>query len=95
MSRQITTKVKRILKNEMIPSRTSSCEVVTFEERIKQDYLHGLGHNSIRELVTKRGKQFADDMKRRYDLLFASQIVSKMSDNGLVSKEDCEKLLQA
>lgn len=44
--------------------------------------------NTVKEFANKR----ADEIKNRYDLVFASQIVSKLNANGML-KEDVAKLL--
>lgn len=48
--------------------------------------------NSMEKLIKSLAKDFANEMKERYDLLFASQLVAKMSETGLL-KEDVAKLL--
>ena len=73
-------------------SRNDSRALVTIEERIKQDFEQELGYNYIRDGITKIAKQFASDLKQRYDLLFASQFVAKMNELGML-REDVAKLL--
>jgi hypothetical protein len=50
----------------------------------------------VKEFLTAQTKKATDsiskELKERYDLLFASQIVSKLHENGML-KEDVAKLL--
>ena len=67
-------------------------------EGIMKDYIYYLftqnsGWNSPNENIKKLAKQFGDEMKNRYDLLFASQLVAKMNENGLLKEDVAKKLL--
>lgn len=46
------------------------------------------------KIAREYGDKMATDLKARYDLLFASQIVSKLNDNGML-REDVARLLLA
>lgn len=46
----------------------------------------------LEQFANDCAKDFGKEMKERYDLLFASQLVAKMSETGLL-KEDVAKLL--
>lgn len=47
---------------------------------------------SIHDTVKKQAELIGVDLKRRYDLLFASQIVAKINEQGLL-KDDVARLL--
>lgn len=62
-----------------------------------KEYIHYLltqntGWNSPKDQIEKLAKNYGIEMKNRYDLLFASQLVAKMNENGLL-KEDVAKTL--
>lgn len=65
---------------------------MTLTEYIKKQFQENSGYRSPHETITALAKKFADEMKNRYDLLFASQIVAKMNNNGLL-KDEVAKLL--
>lgn len=65
---------------------------VTINEYIREKFVRNSGWNSPNEKIEQLAKGFADEMKKRYDLMFASQIVSKLGANGML-KEDIAKLL--
>lgn len=49
-------------------------------------------NNKLDESVKKQGADIANELKSRYDILFASQLVAKMNENGLL-KDDVARLL--
>jgi len=48
--------------------------------------------NNALDCIKEMAKKFAEEMKARYDLAFASQVVATMNENGLL-KEDVLKTL--
>ena len=54
---------------------------------------HAKGWASANKKIEELAGEYAKEMKNRYDLLFASQIVSKMKDNGFLDKDVADKLL--
>lgn len=67
-------------------------KLVSLEEYIGIKFKKDSGWGSPDKKIEELAKQFADELKKRYDLLFASQIVSKLNENGLL-KEDVHKML--
>jgi hypothetical protein len=63
-----------------------------------ENYFAGYTLNSrdfndrIEALVKKQGQEITQQLKDRYDLLFASQIVTKLNEQGML-KEDIAKIL--
>lgn len=49
-------------------------------------------HRKVSEMVDLKAKNLSDELKNRYDQLFASQIVGKLNEKGFL-KEDIAKLL--
>ncbi|MCK5018268.1 MAG: hypothetical protein KAS32_14520 [Candidatus Peribacteraceae bacterium] len=52
------------------------------------------GWSNVSEHVMKYAKQFVEETKKRYDLAFASQIVSKMAEHKLLKDDNVAKLLE-
>jgi hypothetical protein len=92
--RNIQSVVKRVISEGKIKSRYKSDSPVTIEDYIKEDFEHNTGYSSPKDTIEKLAKQFGDEMKRRYDLLFASQIVAKLGANGLLKDEAVKMLLE-
>ena len=77
LTKEVNQKVKSYLTEGKVKSRRNSSEI-SIEERIKEDYEYEHGYGTMKEQVKILAKGFADEMKKRYDLLFASQLVAKM-----------------
>lgn len=101
----ITRKVKADVEEKMYRFMNISIEEIIQTEKIKKDgkeitlveYIkdHFQNRNSYRnadEVITREAEKFSKEMKNRYDLLFASQLVAKMSNAGML-KEDVAKIL--
>jgi hypothetical protein len=82
---------EEIRKGEIKSSRNSSNKV-PIHEYIRERFEYGHGWNSFDDKIKKLTTQFSNEMKERYDLLFASQLVAKMGNSGML-KEDVAKLL--
>jgi len=65
---------------------------LSLEEYIEHKIHADRNWNSPKEHIDKRAKEIADELKKRYDLLFATQIVSKLEDKGLL-KENVKQLV--
>ncbi len=88
-------KIQRVISdtiaNETIKDSYGNGEI-SIQEYIKNQFKSNSGWNSPNQKIEQLAKVFADDMKKRYDLLFATQIVSKLGENGML-KEDVARLL--
>lgn len=67
----------------------------SIEEYIHSKFVKDTGWGSPNDAIEKLAKRFAEEMKNRYDLMFATQIVSKMNDQGLLKNEALAKLLES
>lgn len=90
MQSGITETIKSVLSEGKIKSSKSS-EQVTFEEYIREKILNETGWRGFDESLERIADALSVDLKKRYDILFASQIVDKLSQNGLL-KDDAIKL---
>lgn len=80
--------VSRVYENgKYVNVKTSLAQYVT--NKLEKESGWGSPNAKIEAIA----KTVADDMKKRYDLLFASQVVSKLSENGFL-KEDVKKMLE-
>lgn len=87
----INSTINDFVTTEKIVSNGQEIEI---REHLKNLFQKTSGWKTPQELILKLAKEFGAEMKSRYDLLFASQIVSKMQENGLL-KDDVAKLLLA
>lgn len=66
-------------------SETSSAEKILESKIASKD-------DEIKKSIINSAEKLSNDLKNRYDLLFASQIVAKLNENGML-KEDVAKIL--
>jgi hypothetical protein len=92
ISRKIQSMVANSIKNDKFKGEYSSDGLVTMEEIIKKRLSNTSGFQNPQEIIKKIADNFGSELKKRYDLLFASQIVASLSTNGLL-KDDAVKLL--
>jgi hypothetical protein len=93
MIKKIGKIVDETIKNETLPWNYSSDPRVTIPEHIKNLFIKDGRHwSSPNEQIKKLGEVFANQMKERYDLQFASQLVAKMNENNML-KDDIAKVL--
>jgi hypothetical protein len=89
---EISAAMKTQIESGKIQSRYDRSKEITLAEYTKECFTHDRGYNSFDNLIKELANEFATEMKGRYDLLFASQLVAKMNENGLL-KDDIAKLL--
>lgn len=89
MHRFMNVAIEEIIRTEKF---TYNREEISLSDYIKKEFANNQSYRTPTETIQKLAKQFADEMKGRYDLLFASQLVAKMSNNGML-KEDVAKIL--
>ena len=94
-------KIKEIIddmfKNKQIKKRYNSNTMITIEESIIEELDRSINTSSnldrkITDLINKKAAEISKDFKDRYDLLFASQIVSNLNKQGML-KDDIAKIL--
>lgn len=88
----IQAKVEEYIKTGLINKSSYSNDQITIEEWIKSELTGTSKYNNTHDKIKKLADEFGNELKQRYDLLFASQIVAKLNDNGLL-KEDMAKIL--
>lgn len=93
MTEKIQALVQTTIDTERVKSYNSS-ELILLSEYIKETFTRNSGSwSSPNVYIEKLAKKFADDMKNRFDLTFASQIVAKMNENGLLRSDVAQLLL--
>ncbi len=67
---------------------------ITISAYVKKLFETNNGWGSPDEKIKNLAKAYGDEMKKRYDLLFASQLVAKIHENGLLKEDVAKKLLE-
>ncbi len=97
VSQEITNHTDFFIKQKISEVAASSKltingKEIAIEEHLKNVFLGSNQWNSPMEYLKKTAESCAKEIRSRYDLAFASQIVLKMNENGLL-KDDAAKLL--
>jgi|HubBroStandDraft_4_1064222.scaffolds.fasta_scaffold341984_2 hypothetical protein len=91
MDGRIAALVEEVIKTEKLKNGSQK-DGISIVEYIKQYFQNNNSYRSADEVIKKEATKFGNDMKARYDLLFASQLVAKLHESGMI-KEDVIKLL--
>jgi hypothetical protein len=94
MTKKIQKQVDLFVETGKIKGRYSNDKEVTVLEYIQADFNANSGYSSPKDQIQNLAKKFGDELKQRYDLLFASQIVAKLSENGLLKDSVVKMLLE-
>lgn len=88
----IQKKVSEVIANGKIKGQYTNDSEISIEDWIKNEFEKNTGYRSATDQIKKLANVFGKEMKDRYDLLFASQIVAKLNEQGML-KEDVAKML--
>lgn len=92
--RRISQLTSEIISSDRIQQGYSKDDTVTLQEYIiKQFEQKGRSAAPVDETIKKLANAFGEEMKKRYDLLFASQLVAKMKESGFIKEEAIALLL--
>lgn len=96
---QIKSGIREKIETEIssqIQKQLEQCMYEYIQKEVKDFISEGKirksSYNNTEKVIKSLAKDFGKELKERYDLLFASQLVAKMSETGLL-KEDVAKLL--
>lgn len=95
INEKIETYLTEILNKEMIKKNRWSDELVSLQEYVSIAFNEDFDNDYRRileRIVEGKAKDICEEIKKRYDLLFASQLISKMNDQNML-KEDIAKLI--
>ena len=93
----ITSVLSELITTAKVKKRYSSQEMISISDWISEELERTqLSGDALKNYLNNQTKASSDkiskELKDRYDFLFASQIVSKLQENGML-KEGVEKLL--
>jgi hypothetical protein len=92
--RKIGTFVTECIANDKIKGHYSNTPELTLQEWVKTQFVETARSKApIDDKIRTLAAAFGEEMKKRYDLLFASQLVAKMKDSGFLKDEAVQLLL--
>lgn len=75
-------------------SRSEYVDDCTIEQFVVSEFMNTSSYGSIRSHIDTLAKNLSVDLKKRYDMLFASQIVNALSEQKLLKDEAIAGLLK-
>jgi hypothetical protein len=95
MYKQINLFISDFIKTGLVPSSRDSKKMIPIQEYITEKFAYNSGWASPDETIKKIAEKFGNELKQRYDIAFANQIVRKMNEVGLLKEESIIKLLES
>ncbi|MEO9884958.1 MAG: hypothetical protein ABJG33_04900 [Balneola sp.] len=93
MDAQIYEEITSIIKEDKIKPRYG-------KEQSLREFVEGRfnesntrGGKTVEKVVSDLAKNFGSEMKDRYDMLFASQLIVKLRDQGILKEEFAKSIL--
>ena len=77
----------------LVSSYNNSSKKITVKEYIADRFNNSNAYNSQRSLIEKLAKEYSIEMKNRYDMMFASQLVIKLNEQGMLKEGVFESLM--
>lgn len=82
---EVEEAVKGFVKDGVIKKgRYSSDPPMTVNEWIEANFEGSINNDKLRDIVSDEAKKVSQELKNRYDMFFATQLVMKMNDQGLL-----------
>jgi hypothetical protein len=92
--RKITSLTNEVIESDKIKGRYSNDPEITLQEYVKQQFTTTAASKApVNDKIEQLAKVFGEEMKKRYDMVFAAGIVQKMHENGLLKDDVVSKLL--
>lgn len=93
MDEDISILIDAFIATGKIKSLHSSSEKVSVREYIEQKFNNDRGWSNPSKRLDELAAKMSKEMRDRYDLMFASQIVNKLNSQGLLKDGVAETLL--
>ena len=88
---KLDAQFKRIIETQTIGGAEDGPKL---DEWLRNQFSNSTSWRDPEQTIKAFAKEFGDEMKERYDMLFASQIVIKMSEQGLLKEGVAESLIR-
>jgi hypothetical protein len=91
LTAKINARIADIVMSEKIKKDGKEQMVVDY---IKDRFINNSGWTSPIDQITKLAKEYGNEMKKRYDYLYANQIVQQMRNIGVIKEEIFANLIE-
>lgn len=87
-----------VIQNKKVKKQYSGDQMISYaeyiEEHLSREWLQDSKvRNYLDDLVKNLSTKFSTELKQRYDILFASQIVTRLNEQGMLKDEVAKILL--
>jgi len=93
LQKKIAKIVERVVLEESIVKSSRDSTLIKLTDYIKELFISNTGWRSPNETIIQLAKKYGDEMKTRYDMMFASQIVVRLNESNMLKEGIAEKLL--
>lgn len=84
----------QFIENGKVRSGRNSSTMITVSEYIAERFENSNSYNSQKDLIERKAKEYSTEMKNRYDMMFASQLVIKLNEQGMLKEGVFESLMK-
>jgi hypothetical protein len=91
MESQINKRIAEIIDSETI---FRDKKEILISDYLREQFERNIGWNKPDDIIRDKAKQFGDEMKKRYDFLYANEIVQQMHKIGILKEEIYTNLLE-
>jgi len=83
---EVNAAVKEYVKKGKVKGRYHSDPEMSVDEWIKSEFDTSISNNELVKIVRKQADIAVEEIKGRHDMMFATQLVMKMNEQGLLKK---------
>jgi len=91
LSSTINRRISELVSSEKI---IKNKEEILISDYIKEQFSNNHGWNNPNDAIRKIAKEFGDEMKKRYDFIYANHIVQQMHTIGVIKEEIYNNLIE-
>ena len=84
----------QFIENGKVKSSRNSSTMITVSEYIAERFESTSSYNNQKDLIERLAKNYSTEMKNRYDMMFASQLVIKLNEQGMLKEGVFESLMK-
>lgn len=84
----------QFIENGKVRSSRNSSTMITVSEYIAERFEYTSSYNNQKDLIERLAKNYSTEMKNRYDMMFASQLVIKLNEQGMLKEGVFDSLMK-
>lgn len=81
---EVSETVKKFIREGKLQGRYKGDPEITVNEWIEREFEGSVNNDVLKKAVQNQANNVSEELKGRYDMFFATQLVMKMNDQGLL-----------